>query len=272
MRPSFMDLLGCWFRTGFPIQSARVIAMGTPHLLPSLARAVRGLSALFWGLPLALLACVKTAMGDSWRAFGTWGSPLFRNQGWTGFLIDLIQACLPATAALVLLLYGLRNLARFQSQERIWIGALDRATILNSLLLALVPFAHWWSIRPFDPFYTQSLGLMIFSGIGFMMAINRVLLRLAAMLPDEVLRSDTRLFSQVNAGLIGLLGLLIATQILAQSRPGWVPLIVQTLLSELGESGNWLFVMLALVPLALTMTLLWKAKEAIVASVFRPGT
>ena len=195
--------------------------MGTPHLLPSLARAVRGLSALFWGLPLALLACVKTAMGDSWRAFGTWGSPLFRNQGWTGFLIDLIQACLPATAALVLLLYGLRNLARFQSQERIWIGALDRATILNSLLLALVPFAHWWSIRPFDPFYTQSLGLMIFSGIGFMMAVNRVLLRLAAMLPDEVLRSDTRLFSQVNAGLIGLLGLLIATQILAQSRPGW---------------------------------------------------
>jgi hypothetical protein len=113
---------------------------------------------------------------------------------------------------------------------------------------------------------------MIFSGIGFMMAVNRVLLRLAAMLPDEVLRSDTRLFSQVNAGLIGLLGLLIATQILAQSRPGWVPLIVQTLLSELGESGNWLFVMLALVPLALTMTLLWKAKEAIVASVFRPGT
>lgn len=244
--------------------------MGSPHLLPSLARAVRGLSALFWGLPLALLACVKTAMGDSWRAFGSWGAPLWRNQGWGGLIFDLVQACLPAAAALVLLLYGLRGLARFQPQERIWILALDRATVLNGLLIALLPFAHWWSVRPAEPFFIQSMALMVFAGIGFMLTLNRVLFRLSAMLPDEVLRSDTRLFSQVNAGLIGSLGLLVATQGLAEVFPDWMPLLLLTLLSELGESRNWLFVMLALVPLALTMTLLWKAKEAIVASVFRP--
>lgn len=245
--------------------------MGTSRLLPSLARAVRGLSALFWGLPLALLACVKTAMGDSWRAFGSWGAPLWRNQGWGGLAFDLVQACLPAGAALALLLYGLRCLARFQSQERIWMSALDRATVLNSLLLALVPFAHWWSIHPTERFFTQSIGLMIFGGIGFMMSLNRVLLRLSAMLPDEVLRSDTRLFAQVNGGLIGLLGVLVFLEAFAQTRPDWMPVFVLALLTELGESRNWLFVMLALVPLALTMTLLWKAKEAIVNSVFRPA-
>jgi hypothetical protein len=243
--------------------------MGSPQLLPSLARAVRGLSALFWGLPLALLACVKTAMGDSWRAFGSWGAPMWRNQGWSGLIFDLIQACLPAAAALVLMLYGLRGLARFQPQERIWMLALDRATVLNGLLLALLPFAHWWSVQPAEPFFIQSLALMVFVGIGFMLTLNRVLLRLSAMLPDEVLRSDTRLFSHVNAGLIGSLGLLVATQGLSELFPNWMPLGMLTLLSELGESRNWLFVMLALVPLALTMTLLWKAKEAIVSSVFR---
>lgn len=244
--------------------------MGTPHLLPSLARAVRGLSALFWGLPIALLAGVKTAMGDSWRAFGTWGAPLYRNQGWTGFTVDLVQACLPAVAALTLLLYGLRSLARFQPQERIWVAALDRASLINILLLALVPFAHWWSLRPSNPFFTQSLGLMVFAAIGFMLTLNRVLVRLAAMLPDEVLRSDTLLFSQVNRFLISFLGVLVAAQIVARIRSDWLPLYFLTLLGELGDSANWLFVMLALVPLALTMTLLWKAKEAIVASVFRP--
>jgi hypothetical protein len=34
---------------------------------------------------------------------------------------------------------------------------------------------------------------------------------------------------------------------------------------------TWLLLLLALVPVALTMTLLWKTKEVILASVFRPG-
>lgn len=245
--------------------------MGSPALLPSLARAVRGLSALFWGLPIALLACVKTAMGDSWHAFGSWGAPLLRHQGWAGLFVDLMQACLPAAASLGLMLYGLRCLARFQPQERIWMAALDRATLLNALVLALVPFAHWWSVMPRDRFFAQSTAIMIFAGIGFMMSLNHVLLRLSAMLPDEVLRSDVRLFAGMNGGLIGVFGLLVGVQIVAGMKPDAMPLFVLTLLAELGESRSWIFIMLALVPMALTMTLLWKAKEAILASVFRSG-
>lgn len=238
---------------------------------PSLGRAARGLSALFWGLPLALLACVKTALGDGWRAFGTWGVPAVRGAGWPGLLMDTAQACLPAGAALGLLWHGLGLLGRFQRQERVWMSAVERARLLNLLVLALVPFAHWWSLRPTEPLFMESMVVLVLGGIGFMLALNRVLLRLAAMLPDVVLRSDTALFSRVNIGLIGVLAVLVSLEVMVMWRPGWFPTYVEALLLELAESRNWLFVMLALVPLALTMTLLWKAKEAVHEQAFGKG-
>ncbi len=243
--------------------------MNPVPLMPSLARVVRGLSALFWALPLALLACVKTAMGDSWRVFGVWGAPFWKARGVVGVLVDALASSLPGLAALVLLLYGLRSLIRFQPQERVWTSAVERATVLNVVLLGLLPFAHWWSVEPEHPLFTQSLGLFTLSGIGFMLALNGVLSRLAAMLPDEVFRADTRLFTRVNRHLIGLLGVLLLLQWAVRTVPWPVPLTMQVFLADLAESRNWLFIMLALLPLALTMTLLWKAKEAILASVFR---
>ena len=245
--------------------------MPVQGLMPSLGRAARGLSALFWGLPLALLACVKTAMGEGWRAFGTWGMPSARGSGWLGLGMDTLQACLPAGATVGLMLYGLGMLGRFQPQERVWTGALDRARLLGLLLLALIPFAHWWSVRPTERLFVESVLLLVFGGIGFMLALNRVLLRLTTMLPDLVLRADTRLFSRVNACLIGMLGVLVGLEAVAMQQPGIMPPYLQALVLELGESRNWLFIMLALVPLALTMTLLWKAKESIHESVFGEG-
>ena len=240
-------------------------------LMPSLGRAARGLSAMFWGLPLALLACVKTAMGDGWRALGTWGAPSVRGAGWLGLGLDTVQASLPGLAATGLLVHGLGLLGRFQPQERVWTGALDRARLLAVLVLALVPFAHWWSLRPLEPLFAESVLVLVFAGIAFMLALNHVLLRLTAMLPDRVLRSDTLLFSRMNSGLIALLGVLVGLEVLGMRRPGWMPAYVMALLEELGASRNVLFVMLALVPLALTMTLLWKAKESIHDSVYGGG-
>ena len=51
--------------------------------------------------------------------------------------------------------------------------------------------------------------------------------------------------------------------------PGRIPVAIPLFLEEVAESRNWLLTMLAVLPLALTMTLLWKAKEAILTSVFR---
>jgi hypothetical protein len=244
--------------------------MSPPALMPSLARAVRGLSALFWGLPLALLAGAKTAMGDGWRAFGGLGAAPFGFGPQSQWLVGTLGACLPGAAALGLLLYGLRSLVRFQPQERVWVAALDRATLFNLLLLALLPFAHWWSLYPGQPMFLQSLGLFVFAGIGFLLALNRVLARLAALLPDEVLRADTRLFAALNRGLILLLGTLLLLEILALAAGTRLPATLLLVLGELAESRHAVLTVLALLPVALTMTLLWKAKEAIVASVFAP--
>src|ERR1051325_7951125 len=76
-----------------------------PELLSSLGRLVRGLSALFWGLPLALVVCVQTAKGEWFEKFGI----------------------IPPLAATILLFHGLKLSGHFQKQERVWATALDRA-------------------------------------------------------------------------------------------------------------------------------------------------
>src|SRR5688572_4878994 len=81
---------------------------GKTELMRSLARLVRGLSALFWGLPIMLIVYVQTARTD-------WLNML----GWV--------AMLPSLMVTGLLFYGLAQMHSFQKQERIWIRALDRA-------------------------------------------------------------------------------------------------------------------------------------------------
>lgn len=220
--------------------------MNPNGILPSLARVIRGLSALFWGLPLLLLADARTAMDDSFRGYGT----------------------APAVAASLLVTYGLHQLRHFQSQERIWSAALHRARLVSLLLVALSPFTHWWSRHPDEPFFIQSMTLLVFAGLLFLLLLNHVLLRLSAMLPDETLRSETRFFTGVNQALV-LSQVVLALGEMLLLR--WVnaPPLLARLRDTLDYSKTWMVLVLTLLPVALTMTLLWKTKEVIVASVFR---
>src|ERR1043166_8424362 len=102
----------------------------TPELLRSLGRLARGLSILFWGLPLALLVCVVTAREDFFRALNI--APPVIASGW--------------------LLYGLMQIGVFQKQERIWRAALDRAKFLALVNIGLSPFLYWWNRVPNQPF------------------------------------------------------------------------------------------------------------------------
>src|SRR5260370_30504855 len=92
------------------------------ELLRSLGRLVRGLSALFWGLPIALIACVQTAKAEWLKSFGI----------------------MPPLASTGLLVYGLWQLGDFQKQERVWRSALDRGRILSLIVFGLSPFLYWW--------------------------------------------------------------------------------------------------------------------------------
>ena len=220
--------------------------MAKPEVIPSLARVVRGLSALFWGLPLVLLLDAKSALEDSLRGFGF---P-------------------PVVGASLLVVYGLHQFSHFQPQERIWVAAVERARLLSLLLLALAPFTVWWSRQPDQPFYTQSMIVLLFAGMAFLLALNHVLVRLAAMLPDETLRTETRFFAHLNRTLL-LTQTLLAAAYLLLLRREHLPAGLAWLLSTLDLAKIWLVVVLSLPPVALTMTLLWKTKEVIMTSVFR---
>lgn len=219
------------------------------ELLRSLGSLVRGLSALFWGLPLALLVCVKTALSD-------WLKPL---------------GMFPPILVTGLLFYGLLLLREFQKQERVWRSALDRATILGLANFGLSPFIYWWNRLPQSEYYAAAVGILALSGLLFLFNLNQVLQRLAAMLPDETLRHETRLFTAINLYIVIGIVMLSSVYLAAQQWPR-LPFIFFRILALLEFAKQWLLIFVILVPLAMTMTLIWKIKEAIFHSVFGPDS
>jgi hypothetical protein len=220
-----------------------------PELMRSLGQLVRGLSALFWGLPAALVVCFHTVKSDGFRSFGT----------------------IPPLACTGLLVYGLWQLGAFQKQERVWRTALDRARILALINFGLSPFLYWSSRVPANTFFLAMVLLMAGSGLLFLAGLNVVLQRLGAMLPDEALRTETKQFTFLNLNLL-LATFVLGGGYLALGRWQPLPAQLQPLMTTLSERGNfWFFVLiipLVLLPLAMTMALLWKTKEVILESVF----
>jgi hypothetical protein len=216
-----------------------------PELMRALGRLVRGLSALFWGLPAALVVCFHTARADSFKNFGI----------------------LPPVLVTGLLFYGVWQMTAFQKQERAWRRALDRALWLSMINLGLSPFLFWWNKLPANMFFAIMVVLMIVAGLLFLGSLNGVLRRLGDMLPDEALRLETRQFTALNQNLIWATFLLCALYLgLTQLRSP--PLYIQAVFMVLDRGSFWFLVLLVLLPLAMTMALLWKTKEVILDNVF----
>ena len=87
------------------------------------------------------------------------------------------------------------------------------------------------------------------------------------MLPDEGLRFETRRYTALNRNLIALL-LLLAAFYIGLSQVRHLPLQLEFVLAQLDESGLCNLLFLILLPLAMTMALIWKTKEVIFDSVF----
>jgi hypothetical protein len=215
----------------------------------SLGRLVRGLSALFWGLPAAFLVSVYATRADGLRLFGIF----------------------PSMACMILLVYGLWQLVYFQPQERIWRAALDRTLLLGIINLGLSPFIFWANRVPTNLFFHAMVLTMACSGLLFLASLNQVVQRLGAMLPDEVLKQETRQFTLLNINLLFItLGFALAYiavdhLLLTQTRrPLWLTFIVL----GLDKASPWFLILLVLLPLAMTMALLWKTKEVIMDNVF----
>jgi hypothetical protein len=221
------------------------------ELMRSLGRLVRGLSALFWGLPIALIVCVWTANPRWWRSFGV----------------------IPPLVSTGLLVYGLWQLGAFQRQERVWRAALDRARILSLINFGLSPFLCWHGQFPDNRFFAIALIVLALSAVFFVGSVNLVLQRLGAMLPDEALRMEIKQFTALNLKLLVatlFYGIIYFLTEVYQRVPIWL----EQLLIDIDRSGFGFLrivlplAMFVLLPLAMTMALLWKTKEVILDNVF----
>ena len=241
-------------------QPVRTEAAPHGEVIRSLGPLARGLSALFWGLPIALVVCVQSAKGDWFRPLGI----------------------LPALIATALLFHGLNLLGSFQKQERIWIAALERAKVIALINVGASPFLYWWSRIPSNPFFTTIVDVTLVTGLVFLLLLNPTLTRLTAMLPDETLRMETRLFTSLNRTIL-MVVLVVLVSYLAMIRIepgspekliGWLlqtvplPNQAQMIFYFIDRAGLWLIIFPILFPIAMTMALIWKIKEVILASVF----
>lgn len=218
------------------------------ELMRSLGRLVRGLSALFWGLPIALVVCVQTATSDWLRLLGSFGHAT-------------------PVAVTALLYYSLWLMGDFQKQERIWALALDRAKVLALVNIGLSPFLHWHQQLPDVPFFFYAVAVMALSALLFLFNTNQMLQRLTAMLPDETLRVETQVFTTLNTSLLVLIPAFLGGYI-ALRQVGTLPATIRMLLQVVEPFSQWILILLILLPMAITMSLIWKIKETILASVF----
>lgn len=221
------------------------LANPTPELLRSLGKMLRGLSALFWGLPLVLISSVQSQSLGGTRE------------------LAFIVPCLTHG----LLVFGLTQLAHFNPQERVWREALDRAKVLGIINAGLSPFLYFWARLPEVPLYAIAVDLLYVSSLLFLYNFNLVIYRLTTMLPDESLRSDAQLFTQLNRTILGSIALMSLAYLFVL-RMGIAPAFLHRAIEVLEARRSWFAIFLLLAPVALTMTLTWKVKELVVDGVF----
>jgi hypothetical protein len=215
-------------------------------------------------MPLALVVCVGTGSAGWFKSYGL----------------------APALAVTGLLFFGLWQLGSFQKQERPWRSALERAQLFSLVNFGLSPFLYWWNHLPGNFFFGLIVCVLALSAMLFLFSVNLVLLRLGAMLPDEALRLEIRHYTALNRNLlIALITIvstyLVLTRIIVHIFPQ-IPhlpehvdiLSLQIPIPALGielSSGWMIWVMtclLVLLPLSMTMALIWKTKEVILENVF----
>ena len=205
---------------------------------------LRGLSALFWGLPLCLLAFAR-------HFLALWPTTY-----------DLL---LPSIGA-GLLCFGLWKMASYQRQERVWQRALLLAQIFALFLLGLSPFLYLWSRMPAIDLFARAVLVLVVTAFSFLVALTRALARLAAMLPDDIARADARLFQGLAAyGVATLLG--VGTLIYFRQSPPTLSEFLYLPRQPLGLVQQSILLFLSLAPVAMSMAVAWKLKEVVLALV-----
>ena len=233
----------------------------SPNLMPSLRQLVRGLELLFWALPFTLLVCVQEIMAPAWESWGV--MPLILSMG--------------------TLWFGASRLRHFLPKEQVWQSAVRITEVLALLMAGLSPFLHWIQVLPELSVSGYSVGqkhiiysTIIFctASIMFLLNLNHLLTRLGAILPDPILRADIKLFVILNFALF--FPMLAAMWCCRLSNELYsllyhkAPSLAESLGNAVGleEFLRGTVLWIAILIIATTMTMLWKAKEAVLTGVF----
>jgi len=124
---------------------------------------------------------------------------------------------------------------------------------------------------PGQMFFSLAVLILGTSSLLFLFNLNVLLERLGAMLPDETLRLETRQFTAINRGLLLALLLLAAVYLCFAQLPD-LPITLRLVALLLERYRLTAMIVLVLLPLAMTMALIWKTKEVILESVFGNGS
>lgn len=205
----------------------------------SWVKLARGFSALFWGMPLALLVCVRSAAA-------TW--------------MNAHEALYPM-ASLGLICYGIWQLDSLpglsESRPRLMVNL---AKITAATCLGMSPFIFFWNHFPDEPFFNHALAALAFFALVFLLFYNRVIKHLTEILSDQELVSEILFFTRLNQ--TALIVLACGTALLAVLKfasPEATFLLPENNLFY--PLGRFLGLIFLLIPLSLTMSLTWKIKE-----------
>jgi hypothetical protein len=219
---------------------------------------VRGLTALFYALPVALLIIVWTAT----RSGATVPSPV------SNLLHSL--GILPAFVTSALMFYGVLKLGKFQPDFVAWQKSVGRARWCGLVLIGLSPFLYWWCRMPEIVYFKVSAIALIAVSMLFLAQLNVVLRRLTAILPDQTLRAETAFMARFNHVILVIVG---AAEVFFFSLNR---LSIAAATEWLTQRHLWLLrpleiivLLMMVMPIAITMAVMWKVKEVILESVFQ---
>lgn len=208
----------------------------------------RGLTILFWALPLVLVIAVLTSHTDT-----------------------LVQAgFVPALLATGSLVVALQEMRRCQPRDPLWRKASERGRFLALTMTGLTPFLHWWQLAPRQTHYEICTLLFFLDGLLFLLNLALLLRRAAALLRQPALEDEARLFLGVNLPLLGaVLAMAVGWVLLIQSPLG--PRVVASMSLVLARIG-FVGLLMLLITVALNMILTWKLKQSIFDLAFQSPT
>jgi hypothetical protein len=158
-------------------------------------------------------------------------------------------------------------LGEFKKSEKSWEELLDRAKFFGIINLSLSPFIYWRLKVPEISAFSVAVWLFFVSNAFFLIIINRIIQQLTKMLPENTLREDAKTYGDLNQYMLIVLLIIL---ILGYAGNGFKGLSrpVADFLFLISSYYQWILTFVIVVPLAITMALLWKTKEVILTGVF----